>query len=751
MTERPPEGLRVRDLIDDLPSGAPSGVTPPPLLPPPAESPSPPSPLLPPMLPQVVVETGGNREEASAGLPFDPRLLLLGIWRRRLQVAAIAGLVAFAAVAVALLTRTREWQVWVTILRKREQKEFLVTSNTPIVKLQVYSMPTVLRLVKVNENLRAVIDGLKLGVEPAALSQRIRVENPKDTDLVEILVTWPDRQQAVEIANTLGRAFVANVDRLQKLEAIQAYDYLSTQLAETRARTGALEQQLVAFKEKNGVVKLSEQAGRLIEKLSEFESLAEKERLDAGMAADAMRTTRDELAKQSGTVVASTYVKKPVQVRLLELQTRLADLLSVYTEESAQVLELRDDIARVEELARQGLEEQLYEKTVSRNPVLSVLEQALVERTVEAASREARAAGYAAVRDRFRAELLQLPEVEAQLARLQQDLDTLSEVEKTLAARVEEVRIIRDSTAANFSIMQEARLPDDPVPGKAKLIVALGLLLGVALGVAVALGRELLDSRLKASSEVERALGTVPLGEIPELAAQQLPLVVTTAGAPGSEAFRELLTQVLLRRPEKGNWTLLLSGASHLEGRTTVALNLAFAAAQRGLDVCVVDASPRKPSLGPLAPRLGLDVQAPGLVAALRGEVDAVAALQRPVNGGPWFLTVDERRQPAHELFAGPAAAQVLAALAARFPLVLLDGPPVLAGTEALLAAPLVDGILFVAEAHGEPRAAHREALARLGTTRTPVIGTILNRVQTAYLHRFAPRPSPLGEPGGRR
>lgn len=725
------DDLRVRDLLSgDPPPGLPPSVPP--------AAPKAPAEPAPPALPQVIVETGGEREETAAGLPFDPALLLVGLRRRRAQILLVAAAIFVLGLVAALFARTHEWEVWVTILRKREQKEFLVTSNTPIVKLQVYSMPTVMRLVKVNENLKAVIDELGLDVDTATLSQRVRVENPKDTDLVEILVTWNDPARAVAIANALARAFVVNVDRLQKLEAIQAFDYLSAQLAETRTRDRAVEAQLVAFKEENSVVKLSEQAGKLIEKLSEFDALAEKERLDAGMAADALAVTRRELERQEGTVVSSVFVKKPLQVRLLELQTKLADLLSVYTEESAQVKEARDEIARIEDLARQGLEEQLYESTVSRNPVLSVLEQALVEKSVESASREARARGYAAVRDRYRAELLTLPEVEAELARLQQDFDTLDEVEKTLASRVEEVRIIRDSTAANFSIMQEARVPEYPLPTPAKWIALLGLVGGLGAGVALALLRELADTRLKGLREVERALGVPALGEVPLLSGERAPLV--GEGDPALEAFRQLLTRLLLLRSAPGGWKVLLTGAAHLEGRTTVALNLARVAASRGQAVCVVDGQPRKPSLEALAPRLGLDARAAGLAQLLAGKASLAEVLRRPDPSGPSYLQSGPGLTP--EALAGANTAERLDELAAASDLVLIDGPPVLVGSETMLLAQACDAVVWVAAAFGEPRAAHREALARLAGARVPVLGAVLNKVTAEYADPFFARKS---------
>ena len=728
----PPDDLRVRDLLGSgfSPAGALSPRPVPSAVPEPAA----------PTVPQVVVETGGEKEPAGPALPFDPGILLIGLRRRKAQIALVALAVLALSIPLAFLSRTKKWEVWVTILRKKEQSEFVVTSNTPIVRLQVYSMQTVLRLVKVHENLKAVIDRLKLKVDPDDLSRQITVTNPKDTDLVEILVSWKDPREAVEIANTLARAFLVTIDRLKKLEAIQTYDYLEGQLRETGERMRATDDALVKFKSENGVVKLSDQAGKLIEELSGFSTLAERERLDAEMAGTSERLTREQLKKQAGTVVASIFVKKPLHARLVELQTQLAGALAVYTDESAKVKELRDEVARTEELVRQGLEEQLQEQTVSRNPVLTTLEQALVERAVEATSRDARARGYEAVRDRYQKRLSELPELESKVAELQQRLDTLRQLNATLASRLEEVRIIRDSTAASFSIMQEARVPDHPLPSKAKLIVVAGFVLGLAGGSAFALAKEIGDTTLKALRELEPALGVKPLAEIPVLPPERTLLLSLDGPSDlSSEVFREMAAAVLQQRSGPG-WTLLVTGGTRFEGRTTIALNLAQVAAARGLSVLLVDADVRKPNLPFLGPLLGLKSGAPGLGAVLRGEAEPLGPVVRPGGRGPSLLPFGDPAGLLPESLGGGRMRAFLDAARPAFDLVLLDAPPVLGSSDALLLAPLVDAALYVAEAHGLPRAAHREAVAKLSGTGLAVAGAVLNKVQADYAQEWGAR-----------
>ncbi len=683
-------------------------------------------------VPQVVVETGGDEDsDGGAQLPFDPALLARGVWRRRRLVAAVLAASLVLSLAAALALPSDTWRVWTTVLRKSEQKEYLVTGTQPIVKLQIYSMPTLLRLVKVASNLDAVIERTGLeGVAPADLSRRITVENPRDTQLIEIILDWPDPDQAVAVVNVLAEVFVAEVDRLQKLEAIEAYDYLAGEQQAIRGRISVLERDLVTFKEEHEVVELSEQTGRLLQQLAEFDALARKERLDADMAEIAARRTAAELAEQAPTIVSSTFVRRPVQSRLVELETELAAALSVYTDEAPQVRELRDEVARVQELARRGVEEQLAEQTVSRNPVIASLEQTLVDRRVEAATRQARADGYTAVAADLRRRLLELPALESRLAELSQQLDTLRRLEGVVSSRVEEVRIIRDSTAGNLSIMQPARRPEYPQPSPARLVAVAGTVLGFGFALALATALELGDRRVKALSEVQSVLGVRPLGELGELEPGEVLVAGRRSGAV-VDAHREIATSLLQDRPAGQGWVVMVTGAGAFEGRTSLVVNLAEVASRRGLEIVVVDADLRDPGLSELAPRLGVEPPERGLSDVLRGDAPVEDALAAAAVPGPTWLLAGTDPDP--ELLAGPVFAEVAATLAERFDLVLLDAPPALPPSEALMVATVADAVMLVVEAFGLDRAAHRLAIERLQSAGAEIVGAVLTKVPAGY------------------
>lgn len=749
MTDRD-ERLRVRDLVDDDPRQAP----------PASDGPRPDSPTrdgsppaadgaAAPTVPQVVVDTGGARDDEDRGspLPIDPRVVVIGLRRRLPMMVAVFLVVALLGLPAALAVRSQTWRVWTTILRKSEQREFLVTGNQPVVTLQTYSMPTLLRLVKVSENLESVMAevGLK-GADPAEVSAAIQVANPKDTQIIEIIFEWQDPQIAVALTNGLARAFVNSVDRLQKSEAIEGFDYLSGELTAVRTRIAELEEALVAFKTDHEVVKLTDQAGLLLQQVAEFDVLAQQAALDASLAERAVEATRSELELADPTVVSATFVTKPLHSRLVALEAELAGLLAVYTERAPEVMEARDELDRLRELIRRDLEEDLTEHTVSRNPVVSALEQTLVDQRLDATSHRARAEGYRIMLEQFRARLQELPELESRYADLSQRLQTLRDVESILARRVEEARIIRDSTASNLSIMQEARLPRWPLPSKAKLVLAGFILLGGAVAIGLGLGLEVVDTRLKALSEVEGALAIPTLGEIPQLAPEHV-LLRGLEGHPAVEPYRELASSILLQRPHDhaGGWVLMVASADHYEGRTTVAANLARVAAGRGLRVCLVDAHLGKPDLSEMAVRLGQPGGGHGLAGILADGADVDAAIAGPDDAGIALLPSGDTSSLPVERLGTTAFARLTTELCRRFDLVLVDTAPVLTGSAAVLAAPATDAIIYLAESFALGRSGHREAVQRLGSTGTPILGAVLTKVQPAYArpfaaHRFARR-----------
>ena len=189
------------------------------------------------------------------------------------------------------------------------------------------------------------------------------------------------------------------------------------------------------------------------------------------------------------------------------------------------------------------------------------------------------------------------------------------------------------------------------------------------------------------------ALGVIPFERRSWLSARAGRLALSLTTDPNSslsEAFRALGTAISIpSRPVK---TLLVTSSQNGEGKTTTALNLAQALAQRKGPVLLMDCDLRK---GGVAKAIGQKA-CKGLTAVLSGEVDMSHALLA-VQPNLWVLPAGAVPADPVAVLASQEMTALLERVAARFELVIIDSPPVLAVTDAAILSGLVDGVLLVA------------------------------------------------------
>jgi protein-tyrosine kinase len=205
------------------------------------------------------------------------------------------------------------------------------------------------------------------------------------------------------------------------------------------------------------------------------------------------------------------------------------------------------------------------------------------------------------------------------------------------------------------------------------------------------------------------------------------PAIIAPPESLAAEQFRLLLARIDRAAAARPLRTIAVSSCARGEGRSTTAVNLAFAAAREGRDVVLVECDLRRPKLAALldlAPRAGL-------AEVVEGKADLSQALTR-VNGVA-VVCAGDARDPASVL-RSPRFGSTLDVLRSSFPLVVLDAPPALAFADASRLAAAVDGVLLVVRAGATPREVVRMAVDSLSEK---VIGIVLNGVEDAGYARY--------------
>jgi capsular exopolysaccharide synthesis family protein len=322
-------------------------------------------------------------------------------------------------------------------------------------------------------------------------------------------------------------------------------------------------------------------------------------------------------------------------------------------------------------------------------------------------------------------------DLQAQRAELAAELEPeLSPLESRRAfyqSQLEDLELSADITrTVGAQVLTPAESGEEPVSPKPVRDAAIALALGLLLGVGVAFLRDSLDERIRGVSDLEQvARGLPTLALVPEVERGHDNHFVAVRDDPRSvqaEAFRSLRTAVKFSALDHPIKVLQVTSPSQGEGKTTVVANLAMALAQGGDRVAVVCCDLRRPRV---QDRFDVPLT-PGLTDVLLGEATLAQGLRRY---DPNVLVLPAGTPPPNpsELLSTNKAGAVIRALAEEFDVVLVDTPPVLPVTDALVVSRIVDATIVVVDSRSTARKAVGRTLQMLGQVSAPVLGIVLN------------------------
>lgn len=284
-----------------------------------------------------------------------------------------------------------------------------------------------------------------------------------------------------------------------------------------------------------------------------------------------------------------------------------------------------------------------------------------------------------------------------------------------------------DTGLVRLTTVQPADMPTSPSSPNVSLYLGIGVLLGLAVGVALALLRNVLDTRVHTLHDLEQLMTAPIVGGIafdPEASKRPL-LLHADPRSPRAESFRALRTNLRFLEVHGEPRVFVVSSAGRGEGKSTTTVNLAIALAQSGARVALIDGDLRIPRV---ADYMGVEGGV-GLTDVLIGRVSLVDALQRWGTDELFVLAAGTIPPNPSELLGSQAMDQVLAALSDHFDFVIIDAPPLLLVTDAAVLGTKCRGVLLVAAA-GKARKQDLQAAARTVETASAtvlgVIGTML-------------------------
>lgn len=280
-----------------------------------------------------------------------------------------------------------------------------------------------------------------------------------------------------------------------------------------------------------------------------------------------------------------------------------------------------------------------------------------------------------------------------------------------------------DTSPVQISMVEPAVEAQSPVSPRPLVNVALGTLLGLVLGVGIAILRNVLDTRIRTTDDIAIITDAPILGRITDdPKASKQPLIVhLEPKSSRAEAFRTLRTNIQFLAVGEGPKTFVISSSGAGEGKSTTAANLALALAETGLQVALVDCDLRRPRV---AEYMGLEGSV-GLTDVLIGRAAPSDVLQRWGRAELYILPAGQIPPNPSELLGSGMMDQFLAQLERSVDVVILDAPPVLMVTDAVVIGAKTQGIIFVVAGGITRKRALNEAIGSLETAGVPLRGIV--------------------------
>lgn len=300
----------------------------------------------------------------------------------------------------------------------------------------------------------------------------------------------------------------------------------------------------------------------------------------------------------------------------------------------------------------------------------------------------------------WEAKVLEINERLSQSQRLNNNIQREQGYHDRLLGTLQNVDLSRNVQQDRVSVLQPPS-PGQPVKRYLPLRVVLAAVAGLALSVGIVFAWHLLDDRFSSIRDVkdqfgEEVLGLVPRIRISKTKPRQALLQDADPRHEYLESFRHLRSALLLssgsEKPETRATTLLFTGVSAGEGKTTIAVNLARTLARSGMRVALVDADVRTGGVD----RLLGGSEERGLLDYLRGEVEASAVMRETDLPGLTYVCAGTHGDCGEGLFLRPGLRKFMNELQSNRDFVILDGPPILAADDAALLVPYANSVIMV-------------------------------------------------------
>jgi polysaccharide biosynthesis transport protein len=580
------------------------------------------------------------------------------------------------------------------------------------------------------------------------LKKKVTIEQKRGLDFIEVTVESPSAYEASLIANTYTKVYKEFNLLDNRKQVSKVKEFLFGQRTEKLNELITAEDKLKNYRLEEGVIELGEQAKSLIETITDLESKVNSTSVELSIARGNLNEFKEELKRRDPTI--SSYLEnKSAEPYILRLQDQIAEIetqkdIALSNSKTrgtinADLLKSYDDkLVELKSKLSKSVSE--YQSSIlgSSPEEIKLLTQQIFEEQVKFQGLDASYKKLQGFLNGYEKRFDSLPERTIDLARLEREKMAYEKLYLLLEEKYQEALINEQSTTGSVLVLNYARIPKEPAKPNRKLIVLIGLVLGVGLAFGYALVLNYFDKRVKSPEDIEdkniNLLGWVP--KVSTISANGKKgtefIVANKSDSVASEAFKAIRTRIRYSMVEGEAKTILITSSAPGEGKSTISVNLAGSFALANKRTVIIDCDLRKPRVH----NIFNEKRFPGFTDYFIGRATFEEIERKTDVENLSLITAGTIPPNPSEILDSRGMKSFIKKLATEYDVVIVDSPPVLTVTDAEILSRIVDETILVVSANSTDTELMNKAVALLKNGEdSSFVGALLNNfdVQNSY------------------
>jgi len=531
----------------------------------------------------------------------------------------------------------------------------------------------------------------------------------RTSDMVRLTFESPSPEEAARVIDLAIQTYSDVSVDMSRQQARNALDFLSGEMQRVNVTLGDAETELQDFMNKESVVKLDEQASKLISSISSLQAERQSAEIRLASVQSSLRSFTQELNSISPGL--SEQLSASIAPRIAQLQYALADketqkvlLVSRNPNISETDAALRDLNNQINSLRNEiGT---IASSVIGEDPTLlgfigstdgnlasrlANLRERIMALEIEENQLKAMLGLFTQRLSDYDREFNSIPDNMLELARRQRDLEINEKLYLLISEQAAETALWEQTQTGMGRVIDLAELPRNTVRPRHQIVYLIGLGFGFLMAIGFVFVKDFVNNEFDNIEKLE-GKDTSILSIVPDLkktkkkqfkkgqssvlvkgfpVSTELTMVIDSISAV-SESYRRLQSNVLYAQPGNALKTVVVTSANKSEGKTTVASNLAIAMAESGKKVIILDADFRRPRIHTV---FGVEKE-PGTIEVVFNDVDLQSAIKETIIPSVNVLVSGKKPPNPVEISRSERLAEIIEVLESLYDHVIIDTPP---------------------------------------------------------------------------